>query len=107
MFEDFITNARTDRYNLMCSLVAHDKIKSDYEDYGIIIGDRSITKDETTKELKVLGATINFIDIWLKLFLDNYEARFEAYTNAMKEMFNKIPQNYDQSTYSKEKSRNL
>ena len=25
MFEDFITHARTDRYNLMCSLVAHDK----------------------------------------------------------------------------------
>ena len=25
LFEDFITYARTDRYNLMCSLVAHDK----------------------------------------------------------------------------------
>ena len=25
LFEDFITHARTDRYNLMCSLVAHDK----------------------------------------------------------------------------------
>ena len=25
MFEDFITHARTNRYNLMCSLVAHDK----------------------------------------------------------------------------------
>ena len=25
MFEDFITHARTDRYNLMCSLVLHDK----------------------------------------------------------------------------------
>ena len=25
LFEDFITNARTDRYNLMCSIVAHDK----------------------------------------------------------------------------------
>ena len=27
MFEDFITHARTYRYNLMCSLVAHDKIR--------------------------------------------------------------------------------
>ena len=26
MFEDFITQAITDRYNLMCSLVAHDKM---------------------------------------------------------------------------------
>ena len=25
MFEDFITNAITDIYNLMCSTVAHDK----------------------------------------------------------------------------------
>ena len=25
MFEDFITHARTNRYNLMCSLVLHDK----------------------------------------------------------------------------------
>ena len=25
LFEDFITHARTDRYNLMCYLVAHDK----------------------------------------------------------------------------------
>ena len=26
-FEDFITQARTDRYNIMCSLVAHDRLK--------------------------------------------------------------------------------
>ena len=25
MFEDFITHARTDRYNLMCSIVSHNK----------------------------------------------------------------------------------
>ena len=25
LFEDFITHARTDRYNIMCSLGAHDK----------------------------------------------------------------------------------
>ena len=25
LFEDFITHARTDRYNLLCYLVAHDK----------------------------------------------------------------------------------
>ena len=31
-FEDFITQARTDRYNLICYLVAHDKMQPDYED---------------------------------------------------------------------------
>ena len=30
MFEYFITHARTDRYNLMCSLVAYDKIQPAY-----------------------------------------------------------------------------
>ena len=33
MFEYFITQAITDRYNLMCSLVAHDKMQLYYEDY--------------------------------------------------------------------------
>ena len=32
MFEYFITHARTDRYNLMCSLVAHDKMQPNDED---------------------------------------------------------------------------
>ena len=31
-FEDFITQARTDQYNLMCSLVDHDRLKLDYKD---------------------------------------------------------------------------
>ena len=31
-FEDFIIQSRTDRYNIMCSLVAHDKMQPDYED---------------------------------------------------------------------------
>ena len=32
MFEDFISKARTDRYHLMCSIVAHDKKQPSYED---------------------------------------------------------------------------
>ena len=31
-FEGFITQARTDRYNLMRFLVAHDKFQLDYKD---------------------------------------------------------------------------
>ena len=31
-FEDFITQAITDRYNIMCYLVAHDKLQPDYKD---------------------------------------------------------------------------
>ena len=75
IFEDFITHARTDRYNLMCYLVAHDKMQPNYEDYESSIGDISIPKYATIKSLKALGATLNFIDIWNKLLIDNYDAR--------------------------------
>ena len=48
LFEDFITHARTDRYNLMCYLVAHDKKQPSYEDEERIIEDRLIPKNTTT-----------------------------------------------------------
>ena len=59
-FEDFITQARTDRYNLMCYLVAHDKMQPYYKDDEISIVDRSIPENATPKALEALGATINF-----------------------------------------------
>ena len=55
----------------MCSLVAHNKLQLDYKYDEIIIGDRSIPDNATTKALKALGATINCIDIWINFFLKN------------------------------------
>ena len=92
VFEYFITQAITDRYNLMCSLVAHDKIRPAYEDDAGSIGDRSIPKNATTKALKSLGTALNFIYIWIKLSDANYDARCVAYITDMKEMFKQIPQ---------------
>ena len=46
--EDFTTLAITDGYNLMCSIVAHDKKQPTYEDEEISIGDRRIPKHVTT-----------------------------------------------------------
>ena len=40
----------------------------------------------TTEELEALGATITFIEIWIKLLDDNYDARRVAYSSDMKEM---------------------
>ena len=74
MFLYFITQAITDIYNLLCYIVAHDK-KPDYEDDKISIGDKLIPKNVTTEELGALCATLNFIEIWLKLLEENYEAR--------------------------------
>ena len=48
-FEDFITQARTDRYNIMCSLVAHDRLQNDYKDDESSIGNRAIPNDATVK----------------------------------------------------------
>ena len=48
LFEYFITHARTDRYDIMCYLVPHDKIQPAYEDYDISIGDMLIPENATT-----------------------------------------------------------
>ena len=48
-FDGFITKAITYKYNLMYSLVAHDKIQPDYKDGESSLGYRSIPKYATTK----------------------------------------------------------
>ena len=106
-FEDFITHARTDWYNITCSLVAHDRLQPDYKDDESSIGDRSIPNDAILKELKSLGATFNFIDIWLHFFRENYFARSESYSISMKEMFIQIPQNVEKPLTSREKNQKL
>ena len=106
-FEDFITQARTERYNLMCSLVAHDILQLYYKDDESSIGDRAITDDATIKTLEALGATINFIDIWLKLLRESFDARCEAYINAMKLMFTQIPQTVKIALNPKQKIQKL
>ena len=63
LFEDFITHARTNRYNIMCSLVAHDKKLTAYEDDESSIVERLIPKHVTTESLEALGASLNFIDM--------------------------------------------
>ena len=64
-FEDFIAQARTDRYNLICFLVANDRLQQDYKDDERRILDRVMTDDETIKKIEAVGPTINFIDILL------------------------------------------
>ena len=103
-FEDFITQARTDRYNIMCSLVAHDRSQDNKKDDEISIGDREIPNYATVKALKLLGATFNFIDIWLHNFREKYFSRSESYSIAMKEMFKQIPQNVEKPLTSREKN---
>ena len=64
-FKDFITNARTNRYNLKFSLVSNDKKLPAYEDNESSILDGLIPKHATTEALEALVDTLNSIDIWL------------------------------------------
>ena len=105
-FEAFIAQARTDRYNIICSLVSHDKLQPDYKYDESSIVDRSIPDNATPKALKALGATINFIYIWLKTFLGNFEAICEAYIDAMKDMFKQIHQTMKNHLLQNKNSRN-
>ena len=52
-------------------------------------------------------ATFNFIDIWLKLFEENYDARRASYITAMKDMFNQIPQTMIKALTPKQKVQEL
>ena len=84
MLEDFIKHARTDRYNLMCSIVSHDRKIPSYEDDEKNIGYKLITKHVTTEAIGTLGPTFNFIDICLKLLDEKYYAIRVAYSTSMK-----------------------
>ena len=75
----------------MCSLVAHHKLQRDYKYDEISIGDRALPDNERTKTLEALGATINFIDIWLKLFCENFNAKCDGYINDMRDVQTNTP----------------
>ena len=90
----------------MCSLVAHDRLQDNEQDDESSLGDRVISKDATVKALNSLGATFNFIDIWLHNFRHNYFERSVSYTASMVEMFNTIPQNVGKPMTSREKIKN-
>ena len=45
----------------------------------------------TTEALEALDDTLRFIEIWIKLLDDNYDARRVSYSTAMKDMFTQIP----------------
>ena len=91
----------------MCYLVSHDRLQNDYQDDESSFGDKSIPNDATVKEFKSLGATFNFIHIWLHLLRENCFGRSESYSIAMEEMFKQIAQNFAGALTSGEKNKKL
>ena len=51
MSEGFIKKARTDRYNIMCSIISHNKQQPKYVDDDISSGGRQITNNKTPEAL--------------------------------------------------------
>ena len=81
--------------------------KTVYEDEESSIGDRLIPKHATTGELEALGATLNFIEIWIKLLEEKYEVRCGMYKKAMKDMFKHIPLTIIKALSPKQKFQKL
>ena len=54
-----------------------------------------------------MGATLDFIEIWLKLLDYNYEVIFEMYNKSTKEMFKQIPKTMTKQLIPKQKFQKL
>ena len=65
VFEEFIRNAITDRYNLMCSIDVHEKNEPSCFDDGCSGGGNALPSNSITEVLFTLRESINFIDCWL------------------------------------------
>ena len=92
VFENFIKNARTGRYNIMCSMIALDKQQPTHvenESSGVGL---PAPKNSTKEALEALGATLNYIDFWLKMFHQNDEEIYMMYHEAIKEFSSKTQQ---------------
>ena len=50
---------------------------------------------------------LNFIEIWLKLLIENYDARHVAYITTMKEMFKQIPTKMTKPNIPRQKVQKL
>ena len=87
LFEGFIINARTDRYNIMCYIDAYER-----ENQSSGCDDRSsgrgcpIPITSTIEALESLGETIDFIGCWLKVLEHNFLEICHLYTNYMEEL---------------------
>ena len=106
MFEEFIINARNDRYNIICSIDAHEKDKLSYFYYVRSGGGNLLPSNSTTESLVSLIATINLIGCRLQDLEHNFLERCNMYFFAMRNMFQKIPVELPKPPVTKENTNN-
>ena len=75
----------------MCYIYAHEKQHQASCDDDIIGGGCPIPSNKTTEALDLIGATIYFIDYWLKALKHNFIERCNLYAFNMNKLFQKIP----------------
>ena len=71
VFGGFIKNARTDRYNIMCPIDAHEKEHQSSCYDGSSGKGCPIPSNSTTEALVSLGTTKDFIGYWIKSLKHN------------------------------------
>ena len=79
MFENYIRNAITDRYKLMCYIDAHEKQQPSFVNDIIRGGGNVLPSNATTEALVSLSATFDFIHCWIKCFGHNYLEHSNVY----------------------------
>ena len=107
VFEGFIRNSRTDRYNIICSVDAHEKQHLSSCDDGSRGGGFQKKLNSTTEALDLLGATIDFIGFWIKTLEHNFIERCNLYAHNMEKLFQKIPVKIPNQPSPKKKLKSL
>ena len=90
MFEEFIINTRTDRYNPMCFIDAHEKNNPSEHYDGSSSGGYPLPSNSTTEALISLSATINFIGCWMQAIENNFLERCNMYVYCYEKTVSKI-----------------
>ena len=107
MFEEFIRNARIDRYNLICSIGAHEYKNQSLHDDEISSGGYPIPSSSTTEVLVSLSPTLDLIGCWLQALEHNFLERCNMYIFPMKNTFQRIPVEIPKPPSPKEKYPSL
>ena len=66
MYEKYIKNEVTEKYNLICSIDSHEKQKSSCVDDGRSSSRKSIPFNSKKEAIYSLGVAFDFIYCWLK-----------------------------------------
>ena len=107
VFEGFIRNKITDRYNIVWSFDAHGKENPSSCDYGSSVGGCPIPSNSTSEALVFLGGTIGFIGCWMKALEHYVLERCNVYVFNMNKLCPEILFELPKQSSPKEKRKSL